>query len=85
MIPPPANGSKNSLGLEESDRSHVRAFGTSQVLPPGYRNGLRFGMEATLTIRESDNSMAPRLFDLALVRPVASPRQIFYQVCAATR
>ena len=49
-MPPPANGSTNSDGRGVRLSSHWRILGTSHVLPPGYRNGLLCGTEATLTI-----------------------------------
>lgn len=52
MIPPPANGSTNSRGRLSSDLTHSRKNGTNQVLPPGYRNGLRCGTPAVLTTFE---------------------------------
>lgn len=44
---PPANGSTSSS--VRRSRSQCRICGTSHVLPPGYRNGLRWGTAATLT------------------------------------
>jgi hypothetical protein len=44
---PPANGSMSILGRAAD--SHARMWGTSHVLPPGYRRGLRCGTCATLT------------------------------------
>ena len=48
-IPPPAKGSTISGTGVGRERSHLLACGTSQVLPPGYRRGLRCGTVATLT------------------------------------
>ena len=46
-IAPPANGSISILGRVRDN--HARMCGTSHVLPPGYRSGLRCGTCATLT------------------------------------
>ena len=46
-IAPPANGSMSILGRVRD--SQARMCGTSHVLPPGYRSGLRCGTCATLT------------------------------------
>src|SRR5262249_16908475 len=55
-IAPPAKGSTNNAGLSANEASHCRSRGINHVLPPGYRNGLRWGTLATLTI--SGNSSA---------------------------
>lgn len=44
---PPAKGSTNTEGVILDAISHLRTSGTSQVLPPGYRNGLSWRTCAT--------------------------------------
>ncbi len=48
-IAPPANGSNRTSERGLMPPSHVRMCGTSQVFPPGYRSGLRWGTDATFT------------------------------------
>jgi hypothetical protein len=53
-LPPPAKGSTSvSSGLLRR-RSQAEIVGTSQVFPPGYRNGETWWTDATFTMRASN-------------------------------
>ena len=56
-IPPPAKGSMRILGFVVF--SHSRMCGTSQVLPPGYRSGLRCGTVETLAACRRERGISP--------------------------
>ena len=85
MIPPPTNGSTSNSGRKPKERHHFRAIGTSQVLPPGYRNGLRLGTDATLTIFRVGTLTTLLEFVPALGHLEDLSPQVFHPVCLAER